>query len=331
MTVRPPVPGMPTLADVARVAGVSRATASRALNDAGPVSAWARAQVSAAAAELGYVPHPLAVSLAKGQGHRLVIGVIAPSDLLFGEYMTRLISATAHTADPYAVGVSVRRVPKGGMSTLAELAVDRTVRGVVLVDHTRDVVEALPRELRGRTCVIGPGFDLVPSFDVDTGQAMKATLGHLLASGRRRIAMITGPRWLPSMRQPVAAYEEIMRGRGLPVRTVTGDRTEAGGRAGARTAVRRWPDTDAVVACTDVTALGVVQALGELGRRVPDDIAVTGFDDVSVSAWTRPSLTTATHPVEEIAAGAAQALLDGRTDRGSRVLYPSTLVRRQSA
>ncbi|MGK5441094.1 LacI family DNA-binding transcriptional regulator [Micromonospora sp. URMC 105] len=322
----------PTLADVARAAGVSTATASRALSGRGPVSAGARADVLRAAAALAYAPHPVAVSLARGEGHRVVVGVVAPSPrLLTDQYATRLVAAAARTADPYAVGVSARRLRPGDRAALDELARDRSVRGLILVNHGADLVEALPAALRGRVVAVGPGFGRMPAYDVDTASAMAAGIRHLTATGRRRIAMLTGPAWAASLRRPLAAYRAGMRAHGLACRTTAGGLTDTTGRAGLRRLMRRWPDTDAVVAITDAVAIGALRALADDGVRVPDDVAVIGFDDGPLAAAARPALTTGTHPVEAIAAGAVRALLTGSADADRPVVHPSVLVRRRSA
>ncbi|MEV4482997.1 LacI family DNA-binding transcriptional regulator [Micromonospora coxensis] len=327
--MRPPRP--PTLADVARAAGVSVATASRALSGRGPVSAPARADVLRAAHALSYAPHPLAVSLARGEGHRIVVGIVAPSArILADQYATRLVAAAAREADRHGVGVSTRWLRPGERAVLDGLARDRGVRGLLLVNHDEALVAALPAGLRGRVTVVGPGFGRVPAHDVDTAAATAAAVRHLTATGRRRIAMLTGPAWASSLRRPVDAYRAGVREHGLPCRTAAGGLTTAGGAAGARRVLRRWPDTDAIVAITDAVAIGALRVLADEGVRVPDDVAVTGFDDVPLAALGRPALTTATHPVERIAAGAVRTLMTGG-DPAEPVLHRSVPVHRESA
>ncbi|WP_433527980.1 LacI family DNA-binding transcriptional regulator [Micromonospora sp. CA-263727] len=216
-------PSQPTLADVARAARVSIATASRALNGNGPVSAQALADVRRAAAELSYVPNPLAVSLASRRGHRVLIGMVAVrAEMLTDQYATRLVSAAAREADEHGLGVSVRWIRPGEPAPVVEAARDRGIHGVVLVNHDAELLDAVPEALRGRVAAIGPGFGRVASHDVDTRTAMAASLRHLIAAGRRRIAMLTGPTWVPSMRQPLAAYRACLREHGLPARTAIG-------------------------------------------------------------------------------------------------------------
>jgi DNA-binding LacI/PurR family transcriptional regulator len=188
----------------------------------------------------------------------------------------------------------------------------------------------VPSALEGRTVSIGIGSRAVPSFHVDNGGAASMIVSHLYDSGRRRIAMITGPDWMPCTRRPVTAYHGVMRATGLPIRLVPGDFTAAGGQAAMLAILDRWPDTDAVFANSDAMALGALAALRRRGVDVPGDVAVAGFDDVPFAALSAPTLTTASHPVEQIAAAAATAVLD-RARVPPATEYPSELILRESA
>jgi DNA-binding LacI/PurR family transcriptional regulator len=321
-----------TLEHVARAAGVSRATASRALTGSGPASEDVLQRVRAAADELGYVADPVARALAQGGGTRVVVAVTAATeDVVECAYTAQVVGAAARVCHPAGLGVSLRWLPlAGGAGALDDLARDRTVRGLVLVNTTYPLLEALPRQLRGRVASIGTGSPTVPSMDVDVGRALAGVVAHLVARGRRRPVMITGPPWLPCARVPVAAYRAAVLAAGLPVRTVVGGYAPEHGRAGAVEALRRWPDTDALVGSCDDVALGAVATLHRLGLRVPDDVAVTGFDDIPAAEYAGPALTTATHPVARIATAAVRAVLSGaRAAEGT--LFPSELVLRDSA
>lgn len=322
-----------TLEDVARAAGVSRATASRALLEAGPTaSTSARARVRAVAARLGYQPNRAARALAGGGGTRLVVAVTSPSPAVLEEcgYLARVVTAAAAVGNAQGVGVSLQWLPLGGHGVLHRLARDRGVLGVVLVNTTAPLLEAVPAVLRGRVASIGVGSPSVPSFDVDNGGGAAEVVRHLLTSGRRRIAMIAGPAWLPCAQRSVDAYRDAVRAAGLPARIVPGDFSAASGRTGAGEVLRRWPDTDAVFAVCDAVAFGAMAALRTAGVAVPADVAVAGFDDLPAAAWSGPALTTATHPVERIAAGVATALVHGG-DVPEQTLHPSRAVLRESA
>lgn len=320
-----------TLDDVARSAGVSRATASRVVTGTGSVSPAARRQVTAAAERLGYAPDPVARALATRGGFRLVVAVSGgTADVLHDPYVERVVGAAAAAAAPHRIGVSLLWVPLSVPAQVAALAQDRSVRAVILINTTGQVLDAVPGHLRGRVVSIGIGSRVVPAVDVDVAQAAEEVVSHLLASGRRRIAMVTGPRWLPCTHPAVLAYRRILRQAGLPVRLASGDFSAHRGRAAVAEVLRRWPDTDALYASNDATALGVLAGLRERGVDVPGDIAVAGFDDIPFASLSAPALTTASHPVARIATTATEAVLHG-TALPPRTLYPSELVRRESA
>ncbi|KUL42164.1 LacI family DNA-binding transcriptional regulator [Actinoplanes awajinensis] len=312
------------LADVARRAGVSPATASRVLTGAGPASAASRSAVLAAAAELSYRAHPVARRLARGAGTRVVFAVRdARAGILRDPFVTRAAAAMAGVLDAYDIGLSLRHVGLECGADLVELAADRGLAGLVLAGHDDALLGHLPAELRARTAAIGAG-----GADVDSAAGVGALLTHLYETGRRRIALVAGPSWLAASAPPLAAYTALTRAAGLPSRVVRGDFTSDRGRTAARTVLRRWPDTDAIATVSDATALGVLQFLAEAGVRVPDDLAVTGFDDIPLAGVLHPALSTATHPVEEIAAAAVRAALG---EPSPVTLFPSRPVLRTTS
>lgn len=320
----------PTLLDVARAAGVSRATASRVIAGTGYASAATRERETAAAERLGYRPNLAARALVRGAGMRLVV-VVAGADptVLDDPYVDRVVGAAARACGPSGLGVALRWLPTREPAGLRRLAEDRSVGGLVLVNTTEAMLAAVPRAMRGRVASIGIGSALVPSFDVDNGGGTAAVVRHLYATGRRRIAMVTGPRWLSCASRSVGAYRQVMRDAGLPALLVPGNFTASRGRTAAREVLALWPDTDAIVGISDATALGVIDRLRGDGVQVPGDVAVTGFDDIPLAAVTTPALTTATHPVAQIATAAATAALLGRPAPPVTV-FPSRLVRRAS-
>jgi DNA-binding LacI/PurR family transcriptional regulator len=321
-------PRRATLEDVARVAGVSQATASRVVTGRGPASPQARRRVAAAVTELGYVPDAAARALATRGGTRVAVAVVGGTSAVLGDpYVGRVLAATAGVAAEREVGVSLHWLPLHDPAALARLADNRGVDGVVLVNPTRPALAALPRS--ARVAAIGVGSRHVPSFDVDNRGGATAVVGHLFGSGRRRVAMVTGPSWLPCTERAVDAYRDLVREHGGQARLVPGDFTTARGAAAATEVLGRWPDTDAVFALGDLTALGVLEGLRGLGADVPGDVAVAGFDDIAFAGLSHPALTTATNPVERIAATAATAVLD-RRPTSPLTLFPSELVVRAS-
>ncbi|SDO34186.1 LacI family DNA-binding transcriptional regulator [Lentzea jiangxiensis] len=320
-----------TLDDVARAAGVSRATASRVITGQGPASPRARDRVTAAVTALGYVPDASARALVTRTGTRLAIAVIGHSAAVLDDpYVGRVLTSAAHVAAEREVGVSLHWLPLDDPGSLARLADGRGLGGLVVVNPTRPALETVPRGLRGRVAAVGVGTRDVPSFDVDNRAGTDGVVRHLVRTGRQRIAMVTGPSWLPCCDRAVEAYRQVLHETGGEPRLVQGDFTAARGADAAIEVMKRWPDTDAVFALSDLTALGVLDGLHALGVRVPGDVAVAGFDDIAFAGLSRPALTTSTHPVEEIATAAATSVLD-RRDGARATFYPSTLVVRDSA
>lgn len=320
-----------TLDDVARAAGVSRATASRVIAGYGSSSPATRDRVQAAAAEIGYTPDMAARALVSGVGFRIVVAVTGPAPTVLDDwYIDRLVGSAAKVCARHGVGVALQWLPLQNPDAVRRLAEDRGVRGVLVANTTEQVLNAVPAALAGRIASIGVGRRGVPYFDVDNARATTAMVHHLYASGRRRIAMVPGPTWLACATQSTDAYRAALRAAGLPIRIVPGDFTAAGGSAAAVTVLHRWPDTDAILASSDNMALGIIAALRERGVTVPGDVAVTGFDDIPFARMSTPALTTMSHPVDRIAAGAAAALLEGSRAQPATV-YASELILRNSA
>ncbi|WP_090052121.1 LacI family DNA-binding transcriptional regulator [Lentzea fradiae] len=320
-----------TLDDVARAAGVSRATASRVVTGQGHASPRARDRVNAAVAALGYVPDASARALVTRTGTRLAIAVIGRTAAVLDDpYVGRVLTSAAHVAAEREVGVSLHWIPLADLASLSRLAGSRGLGGLVVVNPTPPALATVPRDLRGRVAAVGVGAPHVPSFDVDNRSGTDGVVRHLVRTGRRRIAMVSGPDWLPCGARAIEAYQRVLHESGGEPRIVPGDFTVARGAKAAIEIMARWPDTDAVFALSDLTALGVLDGLHGLGVRVPGDVAVAGFDDIAFAGLARPALTTTTHPVEKIATAAAAAVLD-RRDTSGATFYPSTLVVRESA
>jgi DNA-binding LacI/PurR family transcriptional regulator len=266
-----------------------------------------------AADQLGYVVHASARALAAGRGTRILIAPVTPHGVTWLDpclYLDRVVRTTAQIATMQGLGVTLRALPLDDDRVLDVLARDRDLAGVVLVNAHARLLERISRRLPGRVVSIGAGSAQVPFVDVDTQQSAAALTGHLLAAGLHRVVLVSGPTRISCTSRAREAYVEMMTEAGLPVRILPAPFTLAGGRAAGEALIRRWPSTQAVVASCDETALGVIEALGRHGRRVPDDVAVTGFDDLPLAAYA--GLTSATHPVEDIAAAATHRLLDGR-------------------
>jgi DNA-binding LacI/PurR family transcriptional regulator len=338
----------PTLEDVARIAGVSRATVSRVINGIRNVDPQIHEIVWDAVGQTGYVPNRLARSLVTRRTGTIALIVSDSETHNDDPFMSRFF------ADPY-----FGRVVGGLMSVLRRQGVQLALQIVGteegrkrLVGDLRNgqadgaillslpPVDPLPRmlvEAGVETVMIGRPAEAVPINYVDLANDTGATLAaeHLLARGCRKVGMISGPADVPASNDRISGFRRSMARHGhawVPV--ATGNFTQESGEAAMRTLLAEHPDLDAVFVANDLMALGALLTLRDAGRRVPDDVAMVGFDDSSAATAARPALTTIRHPLEDMAAEAAKLLL-ARVDEPDRpvssVIYEPTLVVRQSA
>ena len=334
--------GAPTLDEVAREAGVSRATASRAINGGDRVSARAQAAVDTAVRTLGYVPNPAARSLVTRRTDSIAVVVPEPDARVFSDpfFAGTLRGVTQVLTERDLQLVLLLARPGASTARTLRYLTGRHVDGALVVSHHRD--DRLAEHLAdiGLPCVFGgrpwTGGDRVAYVDVDNTAGERLATQVLVDRGCTRIGTIAGPADMTAAVDRLAGWHEAMAEAGLRADAVAhGAFTEDSGESAARALMERHPDLDGLVVASDLMAVGAMRVLAALGRRVPDDVAVVGFDDLGVAERTSPPLTTVRQPVEEMAARATRLLLD-RVDgvAGSdpmRVVIAPTLVRRASA
>lgn len=216
----------------------------------------------------------------------------------------------------------------------------RHIDGALVVSHHRndrlaDFLAALglPCAFVGRPFT---GADKVAYVDTDNVAGGRLATERLVEQGRRRIGTITGPADMAAGADRLQGWRDAMRDAGLPDDAVVeGDFTELGGETAARELLACHPDIDGLVVASDLMAAGALRVITDLGRRVPDDVAVTGYDDLGVSERTTPPLTTIRNPIGEMAEHATRLLLEqideGRERQAIRVIFPPSLVVRGSA
>jgi DNA-binding LacI/PurR family transcriptional regulator len=284
--------GRPTLEDVAANAGVSRSTASRALNDDSYVSAKSREKVLAAAAELGYSPNQAARSLVtRRTGAVAVVLSEAEATVLDDPYFAIVVRA------------AFRALADAGSQMLLMFVdtaddVPRTVRflegghvdgALVFASHERDPLPAAVQRLRLPVVFGGPAGNLtsgVHAVDFDNRAGAAAAVEHLITSGRKHIAMVAGPPDHLASADRLAGWRSALTAHRLRGTRLyeQGDFTIDGGRLAMTKLLQRKPELDAVFAASDLMAAGAIRALEASGKRIPDDVAVIGFDDNPVLA-----------------------------------------------
>jgi DNA-binding LacI/PurR family transcriptional regulator len=326
----------PTLEAVAERAGVSTATVSRVLNNSAPVSATMRAAVEAAVAELGYVPNPAARNLARRRTDTIALVASEPGDRLFAD---PFFAAVVHGIAEVLAETELQLVILSARGERQQRRVERYVLeghvdGTIMLSlHADDVLpQALaaagaPLVLSGR-----PSTETTQLSWVDTDNRAGGRLAteHLLAT-RQRVATITGPLDMSVSSDRFAGYREALAGR--PALVAHGDFGVESGRIATAELLRREPALDGLFAASDAMAVGALQALAAAGRRVPDDVAVVGFDDVDLAAAASPPLTTIRQPWEAMTRALVDLLrrrIAGSGDPEQIILAPA-LIRRASA
>jgi DNA-binding LacI/PurR family transcriptional regulator len=339
-TVNPPGTS-PTLDEVARAAGVSRATASRAVNGGPKVSEGARRAVEEAVRSLGYVPNRAARALVTRRTDSVAVVVPEPDDRVFNDpfFASTLRAVTRVLGEREVQLVLLLARPGAEETRMLRYLSNRHVDGALVVSHHREdrLAELLPQI--GLPCVFGgrpwTGSDRVPYVDVDNVAGGREATEHLVRRGRRRIGTIAGPADMTAAMDRLAGWHDALRAAGLPADAVVhGDFTEEGGRRAAEELFDHHPHLDGLVVASDLMARSALAVARARGRRVPDDLAVVGYDDLGVAETTDPPLTTMKNPISEMAERATRLLLDridGRETGGPyRLIIPSQLVVRAS-
>ncbi|GAA2367094.1 LacI family transcriptional regulator [Catellatospora methionotrophica] len=326
-----------TIADVARLAGVSKATVSRVLNGRPDVDRATQARIEEIMAETGYVPSSRAVDLARGRTRTL--GVLAPT--LHTPWMPELLQGVADVVEPSGYGLLLHSAA-GGAPALERFAANvrgHAVDGVLAVDpgvaleHLRDLHrDGLP------VVVVDTGGSPapLPSVGADYTDGGRRAAELMLAAGRLRLAMITGPEGDPAGAACAEGFADRLTGTGAVLRAshvTEADGTEQGGYDAVQRLMRARLFFDGLFAHGDPMAAGALRALQEAGRQVPGEVAVVGFGDVPPAAYTLPPLTTVRVPWSDMGAAAARALigrLRGEPVAEEPMVFETSLVSRGS-
>ena len=332
--------GPPTLERVAESAGVSRATVSRVVNGSPRVSATSREAVLRAIEQLGYTPNRAARSLVTRRADSIALVVSESESRVFGEpFFAGIVRGVSQALAATDLQLVLVLAQTGRQHARVERFVrNNHVDGVLLISLHGD--DPLPRAL------ISSGVPVVmcgrppssaadaPYVDADNFGGARAATQFLLDQGRRRIASITGPQDMAVGMDRLAGYQRALRDRrGGRDLVRAGDFSRDSGEHAMARLLTEAPELDAVFAASDLMAAGAVRALRRAGRRVPDDVAVVGFDDSEVARYTEPPLTSVRQPIDEMGREMVRLLL-AQLDTGgavaSPVILPTELVVRSS-
>jgi DNA-binding LacI/PurR family transcriptional regulator len=332
----------PTLAEVARLAAVSTATVSRVVNRSPNVRADTRRTVEEAIARLGYVPNRAARTLVTRRTDTIALVVSESESRVFSDpfFRATVQGISAAIADTELQLLLLLAQGEREHEKVARYLRQGHVDGVILMSlHGADPLPrtlseaGIPTVLSGRP---RPG-ERLPYVDADNRGGARAATSYLLSAGRTTVATITGPLDMTVGIDRFEGYADSLREAKQRVRAELvehGDFSEESGARALEALLERRPRPDAVFVANDPMAIGALGALQQAGLRVPEDVAVVGFDDIADAASTTPPLTTVRQPLEEMTKAMADLLLRRMGDRGGGdefVVCPTQLVLRTSA
>jgi DNA-binding LacI/PurR family transcriptional regulator len=320
----------PTIADVARRAGVSKSLVSLVMRGSGSVSAPRRQDVLEAAAALGYRPNAMARGLVERRTRMLGVMLSDLHNPFFADVVAGIQDQAARAGYTVLINTGRRLAPQeaDAIESFLQLRADAIILAGPLVENGPIVVasRAVPVVLVGRTAR-DPTVDSVSN---DDRAGAELVVEHCASLGHRRIAHIDGGRGAGAASRR-AGYEEAMRRHGLGryVSVAAGSYTEEGGHGGALSLFERSALPTAIFAANDLAAIGALNAIEERGLKVPDDISLVGYDNTSLAALRHISLTTVHQPrlqMGQMAVTAVLERLEGRRSSPRRMLLPPSLV-----
>jgi DNA-binding LacI/PurR family transcriptional regulator len=338
MSVTGPGAGSPTLEQVAALAGVSRATVSRVVNGSPKVLPDTVAAVNRAIVELGYVPNRAARALVTRRTDSVALVVPEPDSRVFSDpFFAGILRGVSMTLAPTSSQLVLLIEPADDQRLLRYLRGGHVDGAIIVSHHGRDNVlqelAQLPLPIVFSARPLGVGVP-VASVDVDNVAGARTAVDYLLSLGRRRIGTVAGPLDMTAGLDRLTGYKEVLAEAGLPANAIEyGDFTADGGEVAAVQLFDDHPELDGLFVASDLMATAALRVLSQRGRRVPEDVAVVGFDDSVLATTTTPKLTTIRQPVEQLGARMAELVLAkiGGADLTSPEIFDTELIIRGSA
>lgn len=327
----------PVMSDVARLAGVSHQTVSRVVNGQTNLRPETREKVEQAIRQLGYRRNSAARALVTRRSG--TIGVIGAKSGYWGpSTVHRTIQAAGRQAGYFVSATNLQSLTRAELTDALDHLHDQSVEGIVLISATDDAIEvARAKEASGVPVVVVEAAEDRARWTVGVDQVAGAVLGteHLIHLGHKEILHLAGPPDWTEARGRLLGWQTAMYNAGLrPALHLAGDWSARSGYELGRD-IARHSEVTAVFAANDQMALGLLRALTEAGRSVPDDVSVVGFDDIPEAAYLIPPLTTVRQDFTAVGRRAIEILqsaiaADGRPDP-ERLISPELVVRASTA
>lgn len=338
--------GQVTIAQVAKEAGVSTQTVSRVINNRQEITPTTRQHVQEVIERLGYHPNVLARSLSQQRTHSL--GVAAAGIEYYGPSRTLLGIDQAANRLGFSIVLSLIHEPEDGdVERVFHNLISRQVEGIIWqVPEIGNNRAWLHKEVQGHATPViftdtHPDKEL-NTITIDNYAGGRLAAGHLLSAGYRKIGIITGPQKWRSAQERKRGWEDALKAAHCNLEEnwiAEGDWTPGSGERGFYKLMAAFPEMEAIFVCNDQMALGVYQAAWQAGKRIPDDLAVVGFDDIPEAAYFSPQLTTIRQDLYELGGKAVEALATvleaGRSgvasiEKQNHVLQPELIIRQSS-
>ena len=329
-------PRAPVMSDVGRVAGVSHQTVSRVINGSPHVRPETRQRVLAAMEELGYRPNPVARALVTGRSQTL--GVVSFDTTLYGPASTLFgIERAAHEAGYFIIVASLKALNRSSVTDAVERLRRQGVDGILVIAPHREAGDALLHTHADVPLVAveaGPE-EGVPVVAVDQVAGAVSATQHLLDLGHETVWHITGPPNFIESQQRLKGWRMTLERAGaeLPEPLVGDWSPRAGYELGRR--LSGEPSVTAVFVANDQMALGLLRAMHEAGREVPNELSVVGFDDIPEAPYFLPPLTTVRQDFNEMGTRSLRALLrtieTGEAPSAGMLVSPELIVRASTA
>ena len=309
-----------TISDIAKATGYSKTTVSFAFNNPRRISKEARKKVLDAARDLGYIPDPVARSLASGRHGTIGLLLPQPIPIAFqNPYMVHLVRGLGTICNGEGLSLTMLPPKRGNLlNSVKGAAVDGLV--TIGLRPEEEIVTVIRHRHIPFVSIDGPADVGVPSVRINDREAARLAMAHLLDHGHCRIAVVVmddtteadHEEYSEIGRERLAGYRDAARQHGLPwenVVEISAECSLAGGRETGRRVIEGHPDVTGVVAMSDILAIGIIQTLSDHGRSVPGEVSVVGFDDIPEASLLSPALTTVWQPAEEKGTRAAELLV----------------------
>lgn len=325
----------PVMADVAAHAGVSHQTVSRVLNSPELVRPNTQQRVHRAIEALGYRRNMSARALATNRSH--LIGLVTPGLTLFGPTQTTMAVQDAARASGYATTTAGTEAAKASPQEVLEFFLDVGVAGIIVIAPTLGTADAA-KELAGKLPVVVMATDLPEArplhvVAIDHQQGAREATRHLIELGHQHIAHVAGPADWFDARARVEGWRAELRSHDLDVPEPVDGGWQAGqGYSAGQHILAQETRPSAVFAANDLLALGLIRAFREAGLKVPDDIAIVGYDNSPGSDYYEPPLTTVRQPFDDVSHKAITCLLKAFDDSPveTMVSMPELIIRASS-